>query len=72
METDLLSLDHLLRLNGEVIVHLLLDLLDALRSLRPDKLDHAVHDHGGLLRVHFFRESVRIIIINFYLKPNLK
>jgi len=40
----LFGLDHLLRLDGEVSIHLLLDLIDTLAALLLDELDHTSHN----------------------------
>lgn len=48
----LLGLDHLLGLHGEVCLHLLLDLGDALAALLLDELDHASHNASLLCGVH--------------------
>ena len=69
IETLLLSLDHLFRLDGKVSFHLLIDLADTLLALSADELDHSLHDEGRLLIVHFNLECL-VFDIFYNLKNN--
>jgi len=52
VEALLFGLDHLFGLNGEVGLHLLLNLVDALAALLLDERDHASHNRLLLRVVH--------------------
>ena len=54
IKTLLFGLNHLFWLHGEVRLHLLLDLVNSLATLRANELDHTVHDELWLLVVHFW------------------